>query len=380
MTTNQTNKYRSNDYGRLNALTQLVCYRLDDLFEKLEVNLRRSGRMYVGCCPVHCGDNYSALNLYPEGESVPGIWRCNTKGCHHIFKNTIVGFTRGILSQKYFDWTIDHPKDKQAPFDKVLNWLCKFIGVKWNDIKVDKQTEEIHQFSAQVQQFHKTISRQSSISREAIRKNLQIPAQYYINRGYAPATLDRFDVGLCTSPAKEMYNRVVVPLYDENGKYMVGCTGRSVFEKCNQCACYHSPTQECPNKGDSKNFTKWRHSGSTGDLLYNWWNTRKYIKTANSIILVEGPGDLWKLHEAGINNAVAMLGANLSDTQEILIERSGAMKINIIRDNDAAGELCEKRLREQLRHYHLRFIVPSKKDVGEMTVEQIKQEILPCLI
>jgi 5S rRNA maturation endonuclease (ribonuclease M5) len=375
------NKSRSPiDYSKLNALAQLVCFRLEDLFEKLEIDLRRSGKMYIGCCPIHMGDNYSALNLYPEGDKTPGIWRCNTHQCHNVFQKTIIGFTRGVLSQKYFNWNMETPTDNMAPFDKTIRWLCKFVEKDWNDIRVDERTEELNRFANQISTFKKVANKQSGLPRECVRNNLQIPASYYLARNYRPETLDYFDVGLCNQPGKEMYNRVVVPVYEDKGKLAVGFTGRSIFEKCNGCRFYHSSSAKCPTKNEGKKFSKWRHIGNTGHTLYNWWNARSHIRDSATAVLVEGPGDVWRLTESGVNNAVAMFGADLTDEQQILLEKSGAMKIVIIRDNDTTGQESEKHLRELLqRSYKLRFITPSAKDVGEMTVEKVKQEIIPCI-
>lgn len=380
MTTANQNKSRSTDYGKLNALAQLVCYRLDELLEKLEIDLRRCGRMYMGCCPIHCGDNYSALNLYPEGDRVPGLWRCNTRHCEYIFAPTIIGFTRGILSQKYFQWTSDKPKEGIAPFNDVIKWLCKFVEKDWKDISVDERTVEVNRFAQQVEVFKKTTAATAGVPRSSVRKHLQMPADYYLNRGYRSETLDTFDVGLCTDPNKEMYNRVVVPIYDDKATNAVAFTGRSVFEKCVDCGTYHNREHYCPDKEKRKNFSKWHHVGDTGNYLYNWWNAKRSIEEKAHAVIVEGPGDVWRLHEAGVDNAVAMFGADLTDQQQIILEKSGAMKVTVIRDNDPAGEMCEAKLREQLgRSYRLRFVVPTAKDVGEMTAEQIRKDIIPCL-
>ena len=46
--------------------------------------------------------------------------------------------------------------------------------------------------------FEKKPQRSSRpVKREEVRKRINIPAKYYINRGYYPETLDLFDVGLC---------------------------------------------------------------------------------------------------------------------------------------------------------------------------------------
>jgi DNA primase len=93
--------------------------------------------------------------------------------------------------------------------------------------------------------------------------------------------------------------------------------------------------------------------------------------------LVEGPGDVWRLEEAGIQNSVAMFGVNLTDEQAILLECSGAMTVVLAEDNDAAGEIAINELKDQLRGYNLKVYKPSAKDVGEMTIADLRKELVP---
>ena len=58
---------------------------------------------------------------------------------------------------------------------------------------------------------------------------LDIPSRYYIERGYKPETLEKFDIGMCVGRGKPMSGRVVVPIYDENNNY-VACIGRAVYQ------------------------------------------------------------------------------------------------------------------------------------------------------
>jgi 5S rRNA maturation endonuclease (ribonuclease M5) len=265
-----------------------------------------------------------------------------------------------------------------APFDKVIKWLCKLVGKNWNDIKIDVKTEQIHKFASQIASFKEISAKNTGVPRENIRNHLQIPSPYYIERGYKAETLDCFDVGLCNNPNKENFGRTIVPVYEENGKYMVGCSARSPYNKCDTCGLFHSPTEKCPDTCNRKRFEKWLHTGNMASYLYNWWNARTSIRDRGTAILVEGPGDVWRLVESGITNAVAMFGSSLSEEQEILLERSGATRIAVITDNDAAGEMCRTTIKNKLdRFYKLKFIIPSAKDVGELTIEQVKQEIVP---
>ena len=59
------------DYDLLDEIKDMACANIEELLTSLGVDFRRNGKMIVGPCPVHGGDNLSAWNLYPEGEDVP---------------------------------------------------------------------------------------------------------------------------------------------------------------------------------------------------------------------------------------------------------------------------------------------------------------------
>src|SRR6476469_7821212 len=101
MTTIKAHPHSSitNDQDRLNVLAQMCTQRLDGLLENLQVDAFLSGNKYVGICPIHGdSDNAAAINIYYDGHSVPGYWKCRTKSCQNKFGKNIIGFTRGRLS------------------------------------------------------------------------------------------------------------------------------------------------------------------------------------------------------------------------------------------------------------------------------------------
>ena len=54
--------------AKLLELSKMVVLKIDDLFDKLKVDVNISGNKYVGCCHVHGGDNKSSFNLYSDLE------------------------------------------------------------------------------------------------------------------------------------------------------------------------------------------------------------------------------------------------------------------------------------------------------------------------
>ncbi len=327
----------------------MVCLHLDKLFEELGVSLSQSKNYFVGPCPVHGGNKFNALNLYPEGDSVPGYWCCNTHHCEEVFKRTIIGFTRGVMSHDRYGWYEEG--DKTVPFNETISFLCKVIGQDILTLKVDTAEIEKRRFVARAKTFIQATQKPQGIERSLVRSSLDIPCSYFVARGYSKEILTKYDVGTCNNPVKQMYQRAVVPVYDKSGQIMVGCAGRITKESEAEAAKWIN----------SPGFDKSRY-------LYNYWEALEHIHKVGKAILVEGPGDVWRLEEAGIHNSVAMMGVDLSDEQEVILAGSGAMEVIIMTDNDEAGNAAATRLVKQLRNsYNVRRITPLGKDVGEMT-------------
>jgi 5S rRNA maturation endonuclease (ribonuclease M5) len=334
--------------------------------------------MFVGICPIHHGDNKSAFNLYPNGDFYRGNWKCRTHNCDKIFKASIIGLIRGILSNKKYNWAKNG--DMTVSFKETMDFIEAFLGQNINDIKLSKSDIDKKVFSSVIKHITNDSNEiiQTKISRHNIRQSLVIPSAYFIDRGFSKDILDRYDVGLCNKPDKEMYNRAVAPIYDHGYKYMVGCTGRSVFDKCESCGSFHNPMNECPSDEDRWKFSKWKHNYQfkSQNHLYNFWFAKKYIAETSTAILVESPGNVWKLEECGIHNSVAMFGSNLSDRQKIILDGSGAMNLMVITDNDDAGEKAAKLITDKCKNtYKIYKINITGNDIADMTHEQINLQI-----
>ena len=96
--------------------------------------------------------------------------------------------------------------------------------------------------------------------------------------------------------------------------------------------------------------------------------------------MVESPGNVWRLEEAGVHNSVAIFGSSLADRQKMILDISGAMTIITIMDNDAAGVMATQQIHTQCqRTYNIKSIPLQFPDIAAMTIEQIKEFIIPQL-
>lgn len=358
------------DQEKLLSLSELLVDKCDKLFDKLEVPLAAVGSsMYVGCCPIHGGDNKTAFNLYADGHTTKGNWVCRTHHCNKIFKPTIIGFVRGVLSAKN-GWS-ENRDDKKYPWMKTIMWCCEFLGVAWKDIKITQSYTESKKFITSQNVIQRKRLNSTGVSRDKVLKNLKIPDGYFARKGYDQELLNRYDVGLCLKSNQGFLGRVIVPVYEDTGKFMTAFSGRTINPLCEKCDSYHKPLSPCPNSSIRHLYCKWKHSPNINNYLYNYWVAKRHIKEKGEAILVEGPGDVWKLEQYGIKNSVAIFGVDISTEQEIILETSGCLKVKLLLDMDKAGRDGCIKINDKLKNiYNLSIPEYSCHDPAELTKEE----------
>lgn len=371
-------KLRLNDQSRLKIICDHVCDDIESLLSYFNLDYKyNNNRMISMCCPIHGGDNISAVNIYTQGESYRGNWKCRTHGCEKTFQGSIIGFIRGVISSQKYNW--QQPQDEICPFQEALDFALSFTNQDLSNIKICKIATEKKQFAITIKHLsNPEVAAPLQVTRKQIVRALDIPAVYYQERGYSKELLIKYDIGLCDKPGKEMEDRVVVPIYNNDYTHMVGCTGRSRYEKCETCSAYHNLSNPCPDESKKYLFSKWRHSKDfkSQNHLYNLWFSKASILQTGVAIIVESPGNVWRLEDNGIHNSVAMFGSSLSDRQKILLDSSGAMSLVILTDNDEAGQKAAKQITAKCENTYRIFIPTiSKGDIGEMSSSEVKEEI-----
>tara|TARA_R110000824_G_scaffold63313_2_gene166645 strand:+ start:1985 stop:3127 length:1143 start_codon:yes stop_codon:yes gene_type:complete len=366
------------DYDLIEEVKDMACANIEELLTELAVDFRENGKMLVGPCPVHCGDNLSAWNLYPDGEEVRGYWVCRTHHCEKkrgpnnklLYGSTIVGFVRGVLSQQ---------KGYVATYKESVDFLVNFLGYKsLSEIKKpNTETIERRKYASSMKKLSLSPKQETSgWSRDRLRNMLEVPAKYYINRGYSSEILDKYDVGLYNKR-----NRVVVPVYDDKYKYVAGFLGRSIHPQCGKCKKWHESNSPCPETGyEIKESEKWLNgSFQSTNYLYNYWFATEHIQKKGVAILVEGAGDVWRLEQNGVHIGLGLFGTELTDPQRILLDRSGALSIIALLDPDKAGREGAKKLKSQLGRQYRMYFPNTREDVGDLNADEITEDIKPII-
>jgi len=385
--TQQKWKSRSINYdkNRLIQLQQASGEKLEEILDYFGLDLKKHSKFYVGSCPIHGGDNESAFNIFHSGYEHNGNWRCFTHHCEKHFQPSVIGFVRAMISKTKYGWeSPSDDEDKLCPFKEVVDFLVKFTNNKdLNDFKVDYQAIEKKKFVNKVESLKSpTPERPLNVTRDQLAKSINIPSNYFISRDVPESILVKYDVGCCMSAGKPMNMRAVVPIYDDDHELVIGCTGRALFEKCPICECHHNPVHKCPEKNLRPIFKKWKHnSGFRADQhLYNYWFAKDYIRESKVVVLVEGPGDVWKLEQCGIHNSVGLFGSALKEGQRNILDKSGALAMIILTDPDNAGRLCIKEIKESCASsYSIYSPSISQVDIGDTPDATIKEKLIPIL-
>lgn len=312
---------------------------------KLDMTYEDFGDNIYSTCPIHEGsDNPRAFSFCQS----KGIWKCWTRDCQQEHRNDVFGLIQGVLSNRL---------GEEVEFGDVLKWISKETNIKITN----GYTEKIEEVKGEIEEIN-NIFKTTYATREDKEIEPQcipeLPSQYFINRGFLKSTIKHFGVGDCTENGI-MKERAIIPIHNDTGKKLVGTIGRSIKE-------YRTPKFLIYPKGfDKKNY------------FYNFHRALKHAKNTNCLYILEGQGDVWRMYEAGVKNAVSIFGKTISKEQIDKLKKLPVTHLVIITDNDQAGREARIQIQRSLsRLYKITFPKLEDKDVGDMSVKDIKSKIL----
>ena len=316
------------------------------------VNLKRSGRNYIGLCPFH-NDKSPSLSVSPDKQ----IYKCFSCGeagnvITFVMKQKNYNFIEAIKSlAERANIVLQIENSKQSAVSKKKDILYK----------INVEAARYYFKNLTVNNVAKEYFSNRGIKNSTIRKfGLGYAKEgwtniiYYLKRqGYNDNQL--IDAGLVIKNENKgtiydrFRNRVMFPVFDIRGK-VIGFGGR-VFD-------------------DSK--PKYLNSPETlvfhkGVNLYGLNFAVKDGINDRTLIIVEGYMDCISLHQYGITNAIASLGTALTVNQARLIKRH-ADKVVISYDADIAGQKATLRGLDILKGAGLDvrvLLIPQGKDPDE---------------
>lgn len=288
------------------------------------VNLKKSGKNYVGLCPFH-------------QEKTPSFYVSPDKGLYHCFGCGAAG--------DVFSFLINY---RNITFKEALEELAHEAGLELpkRDEKISSEGSIVLELNKEIAVFYHIYlnSKYGEEGKNYLKKrNISSEIQEKFLLGYAPSNpillikylekkgFSKDDI----LKAKVIYfiknewkdpfsGRIIFPIMNSRGK-IIGFGGRTL-------------TNEEPkylNSPESEVFSKGRN-------LYALYQAKESIKKEGEAILVEGYMDAISLHQAGITNVVASLGTAFTSSQAKLL-RSYTNKVILGYDQDSAGYQAGKR-------------------------------------
>lgn len=277
--------------------------------------LVKKGKNFFGVCPFHDDNNPSMSVSYDKQ-----IYKCFSCGA----------------SGNVFNFIMDY---EHVDFKEALNILAKRAGISIGNININSQNK--------YEKYYKMYDLSLKFYQNNINSLYGKDAKEYLyKRGINDELIKHFKIGLSllekdkltkilieknyTKKEMEIYglgngfndlyiNRIMFPLFDVSSR-VVGFSGR----------IYNSSS-------DSKYInTKETPIFKKGEMLYNFYDAKDFVRLEKKIIIVEGFMDVIRLYSVGIKNVVALMGTSLTKEQISLLKRL-SNNVYLSLDGDEAG-------------------------------------------
>lgn len=293
------------------------------------VQLKRSGKGYLGLCPFH-PDKKPSMNVNPE----LGIFKCFSCGkggnvFHFVMSKQGLSFPEAIrmLAERA---GVPLPEDEIKDPEAQLRFSRKESAYKVMEIAALYYRNQLKQSNGQ-STYSYFISRgfdndiQELFGLGYSPDSWTQTLQYLTEEGFSEQAME--DAGLILRREKDnsaydrFRGRAMFPIHDHLGK-VIGFGARNMEKDDNQPKYINSP--------QSLIYDKSR-------VLYGLAQAKATIRTQGHALLTEGYADTISLVQAGFGNTVASSGTALTIEQLQLLSRY-TKKVYIVYDGDNAGE------------------------------------------
>ncbi len=197
-------------------------------------------------------------------------------------------------------------------------------------------------------------------------KNLDAGHPYLLRRGFTAATISEFGLGYCSRGS--LRDRIGIPLRDNAGR-LIGYAGRVVDDST---ISEENPKYRFPGKRE--------RNGSVLDFRKSLflYNAHRIKGPVMDLKVVEGFASVWWLWQSGVADAVATMGASLSEEQiggiVSLVAPSG--RLWILSDGDDAGSRWAESILSQIAPN--RFTRWVKPEAGKQPTDLSAVELNKC--
>lgn len=321
-------------------------YGIDKLFKLIGlIDVSKKGKNVYCVCPFHAGGDNPTGFVYSNGFGYC-FTHCNKK----------------------FDLYSIVMKAMGYEFLEALEFLANLVGVQ---LDYHNGYQRICEDAVLNRQFLSELKKLKNKKQRTIYKPLDIkilddfePRLHRILReeGFDDEVRNYFGLGFAQSGYME--NRITIPIYNVDGT-LATISGRSVL------------TTEQMEAEKVRRYQNWFNAPKSA-TLYNINNALPSIKEKGEVFVFEGFKSVWRLHQWGIRNVVAVMGDKIEENQKKLLINLTA-RIVICGDRDKAGKELNLSGYNELKKYADVEImdmylldVSEKSSIDNITKEQFQ--------
>jgi len=345
--------------NKIEGIRKLAHKNMRLIMKKLNFQGEDLGSRLVGCCPIsHTdgmtpNDNRNAFSWDFDRQ----MWQCFSNQCHQTYGSDIFALIRSV---------------QKCSFQEAILWILGVINQDINKVKELDSTETKHM--EQVIRKRSQLVKHKRMEKELM-CHLQ-PSTYFLDRGFSSEVIKEFGCGGEWHKARTYGDgRVIIPVYDPIDGYLIAFTCRllddSLISQTHPKWC-HTLNFAALRKKSSERTDEERFYASS--VLFNLHRAKKYMGESKTIILVEGPGDVMRMWEAGIKNVVAVLGTGFGQHHRTLLHKVGCRRIVSVLDEDHAGQRGTRLVEKICKNYFDFHCVTllAGKDPGDYDIAQLR--------
>lgn len=344
---------------KIEGIRKLAHKNMRLIMKKLDFRGEDLGSRLVGCCPVphnaarSPNDNRKAFSW----DFTRQMWQCFSHQCHQQNGSDVFALIQSV---------------KECTFKQALQWVLDVVERDIDDVK-ELDQEEAMKLEQVIRKRSQLVKHQRM--EEELMRHLK-PSTYFKDRGFSDEVIKEFGCwGEWHKVGTYGENRAIVPVYDPIDGYLIAFTCRllddSLIETWRPKWCHALNFAEKRKKSADRTDEERFHASS---VLYNLHRARGHMGESMTIFLVEGPGDVMRMWEAGFKNAVAVLGTGFSKHHRTLLNKVGCRRVVSVLDGDDAGQKGNSLARRLCQDYfdYREEMLTDGKDPGDHSPEQLR--------
>ncbi|MBK7643777.1 MAG: DNA primase [Planctomycetes bacterium] len=299
---------------------------IEEIVRERVPSLKKTGALWVACCPFH-EERTPSFKVDPRRGTWHCFGACGTGGDQLSFLERLDNLT----------------------FYEALEILAARTAVELPRRRSEPRSSENEGLEALVEEAVRFYRAQSASSEG------QTATRYMEERGLTRETSDAFGVGYSPASGQALVNHLrskdvdlaraeaagLVRRNDQGrpydffrGRLMIpirDLAGRAVGFGARRLGDGETQGPKYINTAETPLFHK-------GRLVYALDRALPAVRKCGQIVLVEGYTDVMAAHQVGLEQVVAVLGTATTDDHAGLIRRTGARRVTLVFDGDAAGQ------------------------------------------